>query len=69
MKKIVSLLLPLIGVAIFVLIIRSIGVRPLLDTFRAIEPRRLLIFPLFWTYIIWIRGARWRHLMRMIDID
>lgn len=68
-KKTISLLLPLIGVAIFVWIIRGVGVRALLDTFRSIAPLKLLVFPLFWVYIVWIRGARWRHLMRMIGIE
>jgi uncharacterized protein (TIRG00374 family) len=68
-KKVVSLLLPLIGVAIFAWILRGIGLATLVDIFRRVEPERLIIFPVFAVFSLWIRGLRWRHIMRMIDIE
>jgi uncharacterized protein (TIRG00374 family) len=68
-KKLISLLLPLVGVAIFVWIVRGIGLQALLDTFREVEPARLLIFLAFAAFVTWIRGVRWRHLIRMIGIE
>lgn len=69
MKKWVTLVLPLIGLAVFVLIIRGIGVDNVLETFRRVDPRKLFIFPLFTVFILWMHGLRWRYLMRIIGID
>jgi uncharacterized protein (TIRG00374 family) len=68
-KRFISLLLPLIGVAIFIWIVRGIGLQALKEAFRDVEPAKLLIFPVFAAFVTWIRGVRWRHLIRMIDID
>ena len=64
MKKWVSLLLPLVGLAIFVWIVRGAGVERIVKTFREIDPVRLLVFPLFTVFIVWIRGLRWWLLLR-----
>jgi hypothetical protein len=68
MRKWVSLLLPLVGLVIFVWIVRGTGVSRILETFRQIDARRLAIFPLFTVFILAIRGYRWWLLMRLVGI-
>ncbi len=67
-KKIVSLILPLIGLAIFVWIIRGIGIEQIIETLRQIDPRTLLVFPVFTVFIFWVRGLRWWVLMKVVGI-
>jgi len=69
MRKWISFLLPFIGLGIFLLILRGIGVRQILDTFRSIDLPKLLVFPAFTVFILVMRGVRWRYLMRMVGID
>jgi len=69
MKRWITLILPVIGLGIFVLIIRSIGLGNVVETIRGVDPRKLLIFPLFTAFIIWMHGLRWQFLMRIIGID
>ncbi|MEJ2721549.1 MAG: lysylphosphatidylglycerol synthase transmembrane domain-containing protein [bacterium] len=69
MKRILSVILPLIGLAIFVWIIRGIGVDKILDAFRNVDPRKLAAFPIFTVFIFWIRGLRWWLLMRVVGIE
>ncbi len=64
MKKWISLLMPLLGLVIFVWIVRGVGVARILETFRGIDARKLLLFPLFTLFIVWIRGFRWWLLMQ-----
>jgi len=68
MKKWVSLLMPLVGLVIFVWIIRGTGLDRILETFRRIDARSLAVFPLFTVFILWIRGYRWWILMRPLGI-
>ncbi|MDH3215931.1 MAG: flippase-like domain-containing protein [Candidatus Krumholzibacteria bacterium] len=68
MKRWISLLLPLIGVAIFAWIIRGIGVNNLIDTFRHVEAKKLLTFPVFTLFILLMRGLRWQYVMGLIGI-
>lgn len=68
MKKWVSLLLPLVGLAIFVWIVRGTGVNRILETYRQIDVRRLMIFPLFTVFILAVRGYRWWLLLRLVGI-
>lgn len=69
MKKWTSLLLPLVGLAIFVWIVGGAGLDRIWETFRQVDPRRLLVFPLFTVFIVWIRGLRWWLLLRVAQID
>ena len=69
MKKWLSLLLPLIGLTIFAWIVYGTGVDQILETFRGVEPKRLLIFPVFTLGMLFLRGLRWKHLMAMIGIE
>ncbi len=68
MKKWISLLLPLVGLAIFVWIVRGTGITRILETYRQIDPKRLIIFPLFTVFILAIRGYRWWLLLRLVGI-
>ena len=61
--------MPLIGLAIFVLIIRSIGFQNVLDIIRGIDPRKLIVFPFFTAFILLMHGLRWQFLMRIIGIE
>ncbi len=69
MRKWVPLVLPLVGLVMFVWIVRGIGLSNIVDVLRDIDPRKLLIFPPITAFIIWMHGLRWRLLMRMIGID
>lgn len=69
MRRALSFILPFIGLAIFFIIVRGTGLDKITETFRQIDPRRLLWLPLFIAFIIVIRGYRWQYLMRMVDID
>jgi hypothetical protein len=68
MRKWISYLLPIIGLAIFVFIIRNTGIGQIRSTFDGIEPIDLLLFPVFTAAIILIRGYRWQYLMRLVGI-
>jgi uncharacterized protein (TIRG00374 family) len=69
MKRWITLILPLIGVAIFVWIVRGIGLSNVLDIIREIDPVNLLIFPVFTVAILWVHALRWQYLLRIIGID
>ncbi|UCH85425.1 MAG: flippase-like domain-containing protein, partial [Candidatus Latescibacterota bacterium] len=69
MKKTLSFILPFIGLLIFVWIVRGIGVDKIVETFRGIDPKKLLVFPIFTVFIFWIRGWRWWVLMRVVGIE
>lgn len=69
MKKWITLILPLVGLALFVWIIRGIGLGNVLDVVRRVDPWKLLVFPVFAAFILWMHGLRWQYLMRMIGID
>jgi glycosyltransferase 2 family protein len=68
MRKWISLVLPLVGLVIFVWIVRGTGLDRVLDTFRRIDPKRLAVFPIFTVFILWIRGYRWWILLRLVGI-
>ncbi|MFQ5512156.1 MAG: lysylphosphatidylglycerol synthase transmembrane domain-containing protein [Candidatus Krumholzibacteriia bacterium] len=68
-KKLLSLLLPLVGLAIFAWIVRGTGVERIVDTFRGVRFEKLLYFPLFTAYFVWIRGLRWHTIMRAAGIE
>ncbi len=68
MRKWISYLLPIIGLAIFVFIIRNTGIGQIRSTFGGIEPIDLFLFPVFTAAIILIRGYRWQYLMRLVGI-
>ena len=68
MKKWISLLMPLVGLVIFVWIVRGTGLDLILETYRRIDARSLAVFPLFTVFILWIRGYRWWILMRPLGI-
>jgi uncharacterized protein (TIRG00374 family) len=69
MKKWLSLVLPFIGLAIFAWIVYGTGPDKIIESFRAIDPKRLLIFPVFTFFFLWLRGVRWLMLTRIVGID
>ncbi len=69
MKKWVSALVPFVGLAIFIWIVSGTGVHRILETFRGIDPRRLLVFPVLMVFLLWLRGYRWWLLIRVVGID
>lgn len=69
MRRWFSFLLPFIGLAIFVYILRGTGIGRIADTFKAIEARKLVLLPFFVLFIVVIRGYRWQYLMRLVGID
>jgi hypothetical protein len=69
MRKIVSFILPFIGLAIFAYIIHATGWGRIIDAFKRMRPAKLYLMPLFVAFIILIRGYRWQYLMRMLGID
>jgi hypothetical protein len=69
MRKWVPLVLPLVGLVTFIWIMRGIGVSNVIDVVRGVDPRKLLIFPFFTAFIIWMHGLRWRSLLGMVGID
>ncbi|GEM_PF-1217549 len=68
-RKILSFLLPFIGLAIFVFIIKTVGWDNIAGTFKAADWKRSFLLPVFILFIIVIRGYRWQYLMRMVDIE
>lgn len=64
-----SLLLPLIGLGIFVWILVGTGVDNIVDTFRHVRPARLLVFPVLVGVVLWIKGMRWYALIRAVGLD
>lgn len=69
LKRWLPLFLPFVGLAIFVWIVSGTGVQRILDTFRGVNPRRLLIFPCFTILILWLRGYRWWLLIRVVGVE
>lgn len=69
MRRCLSFILPFIGLAIFLMIVRSTGLAKITETFGQIDPARLVWLPFFIAFIIVIRGYRWQYLMRMVGIE
>lgn len=68
MKRWIPLILPLVGVVIFILILRGIGFANLVETFRTVDRRGFLFFPVFTLFIVLMRGLRWQYLMGLVGI-
>lgn len=69
MRKKLSLILPFLGLALFVYIVGRTGIDRIADVFREANARMLAVTPVFVFVIILLRGLRWRILMRVIGID
>jgi len=69
MKRWISFLLPLIGLALFVVVVASAGPKRILEVFRSADPVRLALTPVIIVAIILVRGIRWRYLIRLAGIE
>jgi len=69
MRKKLSILLPFVGLALFVYIVASTGLDRIAAVFAAADLKLLLLSPLFVLLIILLRGVRWRYLMRAVGIE
>lgn len=68
MRRFLTIALPLIGVVIFVVIIRRTGLDNILDVFRSARPARLALLPVLLALIVLLRGVRWHYLMGVIGV-
>lgn len=69
MQRWISYLLPMTGILLFVYILAVTGPSRILATLHQIDPWSLVVFPLFTFAIILIRGLRWWHILRILEID
>lgn len=69
MRRWISILLPLLGLALFAVIVMRTGPERIVDVFRAVDPRRLALSPLLVGVILVLRGYRWRYLMHGAGLD
>lgn len=69
MRSALSLLLPLIGLALFVVIVAGTGVDRIVEVFRSADPRAMALTPLIIVLILFMRGVRWRLILRGLGVD
>lgn len=69
MRKILSFILPFIGLALFVYIVANTGLDKIASVFKQANWRMLLFSPVFVFAIMLLRGMRWRILMRAVGIE
>ncbi len=69
MRKILSFLLPFLGLSLFVYIVGRTGLDNITGIIRDADARLLPLAPVLVVAIILVRGLRWRILMRVVDID
>jgi uncharacterized protein (TIRG00374 family) len=69
MRKTLSFLLPISGLALFVVIVAKTGVGRIAAVFASADLKMLLAAPVFIFVIVMLRGARWRVLMRVVGIE
>jgi uncharacterized protein (TIRG00374 family) len=69
MRRILSFVLPLVGLALFVAIVARVGPGRVAAVFAAADPVRLALSPLILAAILVMRGLRWRVIMRGAGIE
>jgi len=69
MRKTLSFLLPVVGLALFVYIVARTGLDRIAAVFAAANLKMLLVSPAFVIVIVLLRGLRWQLLMRVVGID
>lgn len=69
MRRLLGLLLPAIGLAIFAFIVHRTGVGRIAAILGAIRVRELVWAPFIVGAIAVARGARWRYVMRCVGIE
>jgi len=69
MRRVLSLILPLAGLALFVVIVARVGPARVAAVFAAADPVKLALAPVLVAAIMAVRGVRWRVIMRGVGID
>jgi hypothetical protein len=69
MKRLLTLLMPLVGLAIFAIIVQRTGPAKIWAILSGIDARALVWAPLLVLAISVVRGARWRYVMGSLGID
>ncbi|HEX6791894.1 MAG TPA: lysylphosphatidylglycerol synthase transmembrane domain-containing protein [Candidatus Krumholzibacteria bacterium] len=69
MKRILTVAMPLVGLAIFAFIVYRAGPSRIAATLATIEWPQLLWAPLLVALITLVRGARWNYVIRSVGID
>lgn len=69
MRSTLTFLLPLIGLALFVVIVAGTGVDRIVEVFREADPRGLALTPAVIVLILVLRGYRWRLILRGLGIE
>lgn len=69
MRRWISILLPFVGLALFVVIVWGTGPENILSVLRTVDTGLLVYIPLILAVLVLVRGLRWWYLMRMIGID
>ncbi len=69
MKKLLTALMPLVGLSVFALIVYRTGLHRILDTLSVIQLRDLVWAPLLVIAIMLVRGARWHYVIRSLGIE
>lgn len=69
MRRLLSIILPLAGLALFAVILARVGPGRVAAVFAAADPLRLALTPVLVAAIMGARGLRWRVIMRGVGID
>jgi uncharacterized protein (TIRG00374 family) len=69
MRRLLTFILPLAGLAIFAVIVYQTGPDRIMGTLSAIEWPQLLWAPLLIAAITLVRGARWHYVIRSVGIE
>lgn len=69
LKKLLTALMPLVGLSIFAVIVYRTGFHRIMATLTAINPRDLVWAPLLVLAIMLVRGARWHYVIRSLGIE
>lgn len=69
MRRFLTFVMPLAGLAVFAVIIYRTGPGRILETLAALQWRELVWAPLLIAAITVVRGARWHYVIRSVGID
>src|SRR5262245_27480572 len=69
LKKLLTALMPLVGLSIFAVIVYRTGFDRIMATLTAINPRDLVWAPVLVLAIMLVRGARWHYVIKSLGID
>ena len=69
MRRAVTVLLPVIGLALFVVIVAGTGVDRIVEVFRSADRRGLAAAPALIVLILIMRGLRWQVILRGMGVE